>query len=109
MTRQDAIDHGREAVRRRAWGEAFRALAAADREGALDPPDLERLAETANLLGRSAEAADLLTRAHRGFLDAGDRVAAARCAHWLAFGALNGGEPAQASGWIARAGRLLDE
>lgn len=109
MTRAEAIDRGRDALRQTAWTEAFQLLSAADREAPLDPPDLERLAETAHLLARDAEGAELLTRAHRGFLERGDRVAAARCAYWLAFGALNGGEPAQAGGWVARARRLLDE
>jgi ATP/maltotriose-dependent transcriptional regulator MalT len=108
MTRADAIDGGRDALRRRAWADGFRLLSSADGEGALEPPDLEILAEAAHLLGRTVEGADFLTRAHRAFLERGDRMAAARCACWLAIRAQAGGEAAQASGWVARAERLLD-
>ena len=34
---------------------------------------------------------------------------AARCAFWLAFALLNGGELARGGGWVDRAQRLLDE
>ena len=42
-------------------------------------------------------------------LGAGDVVGAARCAGWLVFVLLNGGEFARAGGWLARARRLLDD
>lgn len=109
MTRAQAIEGGRDALRQSAWGKAFDQLWAADREAPLEPADLERLAEAGHLLGKHADCTELLSRAHRGFLTAGDAVSAARCAFWLAFGALNGGEPAQAGGWLSRARRLLDE
>ncbi len=109
MSRAEAIQRGRDALRQSAWGKAFEELSAADREAPLEPTDLERLAEAAHLLARAADCGELLTRAHRRFLAAGDTVGAARCAFWLAFAALNGGEPAQAGGWLSRARRLLDE
>ena len=108
MTRAESLQRGRDALHQQSWGAAFQHLSSADREAPLEPAELERLAETALLLGKG-EGAELLTRAHRAFLAGGDAVAAARCAFWLAFGALNGGEPAQASGWLSRARRLLDE
>src|SRR5512138_1065595 len=104
-----AVERGREALRRQAWGAAFAYLSSADREAPLAPADLESLATAAQLMGKDGDCAQLLTRAHQGFLTQGERVAAARCALQLAFGALVGGEPGQASGWLARAGRLLDE
>ena len=109
MTRGDSLERGREAVRRRAWGTAFQYLSAADREAPLEAADLELFAETAHLVGKFQECAELLARAHQGFLAAGEAVGAARCAFRLGFGALNAGELAQAGGWLARAWRQLEE
>src|SRR5262245_962518 len=73
------------------------------------PADLERSAAAAYLAGREDECVDLLTRAHSAAVDAGDRRTAARAAFWLAFQFVGAGDHAQASGWIGRARRLLDE
>jgi len=105
----DSLDRGREAFRRRAWGESCAQLAAADREAPLEPEDLERLASAAYLVGRDADSADIWARAHHEFLRRGDHERAARSAFWLAFGLLDKGELARGSGWIARARRLLDD
>ena len=59
MTAAGALDRGRAAFERQAWAEAYAQLTAADREAALEPEDLERLASAAHLLGRNAECADL--------------------------------------------------
>jgi ATP/maltotriose-dependent transcriptional regulator MalT len=83
-------------------------LSAADREQPLDPADLEELAKAAHLLGKETDCADLLARAHQGFLSRGETQCAARCAFWLGFIAMFNGEPAQAGGWFSRADRLLD-
>src|SRR5215475_4109965 len=107
-TRSDSLDRGRESVRRQAWGTAFLHLSAADRAGALDPEDLQLLAEAAMLTGREADSTDILARAHQGFINIGDFSRAARCAIWLGFSALLNGEFAQGSGWVARARRLLE-
>jgi DNA-binding NarL/FixJ family response regulator len=103
------LDRGRAAFDRRAWGDAFALLAAADRESALAPDDLERLAIAAHLVGRDSQSADAWARAHQAFLDRADVPAAARCAFWLGFNALLEGEPAKSGGWLARGQRLLDE
>jgi hypothetical protein len=63
MTRSEALDQGRESLRRRAWSAAFEQLSAADREAPLGAEDLERLALAAHLTGREAERVDLLARA----------------------------------------------
>ncbi|MBZ5632985.1 MAG: LuxR C-terminal-related transcriptional regulator [Acidobacteriia bacterium] len=104
-----ALDQGREAFRKQAWSAAFSNLSSADREAPLEPEDLQRLAIAGHLTGRDAESADILIRAHQGFLAGGDTQSAARCAFWLGFGLLNNGELAQAGGWFARARRLLDD
>jgi DNA-binding NarL/FixJ family response regulator len=103
------LGRGREAYEHRAWAEAYTALAAADRETPLSPEDLERLATAAHLIGKEAHAADLLARAHRGFLEHQKPARAARCAFWLGSRLLEKGEMAQAGGWLARARRILDE
>lgn len=73
------------------------------------PDDLERLATTAYLLGRHEESAEAWARAHQLSLDQDDAEGAARCAFWLGFQLLLGGERARGGGWIARARRLLEE
>jgi hypothetical protein len=49
MTAAGSLDRGRAAFRRQAWGDAYAQLTAADREAALEPEDLERLAIAAQL------------------------------------------------------------
>jgi DNA-binding CsgD family transcriptional regulator len=103
------LAQARDALRRRAWGEAYVLLAAADRAAALGPEDLDQLATAAYLVGRESEAAELWTRGHRDYLAARQPERAARCAFWLAVGLLERGELAPSTGWIARARRVLDE
>src|SRR5262245_64176889 len=106
--RDQALDQGRELLRKQSWSAAFSRLSSLDREAPLAPEDLEGLASAAQLIGREGDSADLLSRAHRGFLDRGDTRRAARCALWLGFNLMLSGEQAQSAGWIARASRLLD-
>lgn len=93
---------------RRAWAQAYEQLSTADEESALSPKDLEALAAAAHLSGREIRGFELLARAHTSFLNSGDVRGAARCAVWLGMAANFNGEPAQASGWLSRAGRLLE-
>jgi DNA-binding NarL/FixJ family response regulator len=109
MTTAGGLDRGRESFARQAWATAYAELAAADRDAPLGPEDLQRLAVTAHLVGRDDESAELWERLHRELLRDGQVERAARSAFWLAFGLLNRGEAALGGGWIARAGRLLDE
>lgn len=105
----EGIDRGRAAFDRRAWGLAYDNLSAAARDEPLEVADLERLAAAAYLVGRSAESSAVWARAHEECAQSGAVARAARCAFWLAFALLNGGEPARGGGWVARAQRLLDE
>jgi len=105
----EARARGRESFGRREWADAFAALSAADRETPLEPEDLERLATAAYLAGRDDDSAEAWERAHHELVRRGDAVRAARCAGWLVFVLLNGGEFARAGGWLARARRLLDD
>jgi len=78
-------------------------------DGSLQAEELERLATAAYLMGRDEESEELRARAHRAFLERGDRERAAWSAFWLAFGLLQRGARAPASGWLVRAERILDE
>jgi DNA-binding NarL/FixJ family response regulator len=109
MTDLPALARGRELFEQKAWGKSFRLLEAADRDAALEPDDLERLAVAAYLTGRDEENEQARARAHQAFLARGDLEGAARCACWLAFDLLQRGAMAPASGWLARAERILDE
>jgi DNA-binding CsgD family transcriptional regulator len=106
MTHTDALAQGRAAFARREWKTAYAQLAAADGAASLDPPDLEHLATAAYLLGRHDEAVTLWTRLHHDCIERGDVERAAYWGYWLGFIQLLNGEPAQASGWLARAQRL---
>jgi DNA-binding CsgD family transcriptional regulator len=108
MPRGD-LDRGRRAYDRRAWRDAHDLLSLADRESALRPPDLERLATAAFLIGREKEFERALERAHQAYRDSGDRPGAARCAFWIGLRLFVRGEAEPASGWFARAQRLLDQ
>ncbi len=91
------------------WGEVYHHLSGADREHTLGAEDIERLAVAAFLTGNDQESAACWVRAHNEFAARPDPTRAARCAFWLAHGLLERGEEAAASGWLARARRLLDE
>jgi len=109
MTDLAVLRRGRESFEQRAWAESYRLLQAADRDAPLDASDLERLAIAAYLVGRDEDCEAVTARAQQAFLDLGDREGAARAAFWLGFTLMGRGAIAPASGWFARAGRLLDE
>ena len=92
-----------------AWSETYRHLSAADRKHPLAAEDLDRLATAAYLIGKDLESDEYRARAHHGFAVRNEPERAARCAFWLAFGLLERGESAGASGWLARARRVLEE
>jgi DNA-binding CsgD family transcriptional regulator len=106
---RDPLDRGRQAFGRRAWADALAELSAADREAPLAPDDLERFATAAYLAGDDEESVELWERAHRELLLAGEPLRAVRCASWLVFVLVNGGQFARSGGWLARARRLLDD
>src|SRR5262245_11023391 len=99
MAGEATLEQGRASYARRAWGDAYVQLSAADGEAPLPAEDLERLAYAAYLIGKDRDCEDALTRAHRAFLTRGDRESAARCAFWLAFALMNAGDVAPGSGW----------
>ena len=102
------LERGREAYSREAWLDAYESLSRADREVSLAPVDLALLATCAYMIGRESEYRDLLERAHRVHLEAGDELAALRCAFWIGVTLASHGEIGRASGWLRRARRLLE-
>ena len=110
MTAFEALARGRAAFERKAWSEAYRELARANGETALDPEDLDRLATAAYLVGEESVSAEMRARAHAGFLERGESIRAARSAFWLGYALLNApAQQAHANGWLSRSRRLLDE
>jgi DNA-binding CsgD family transcriptional regulator len=105
---QGALMQGREAARRLVWSDAYTALSLADSSSPLAAQDLELLATAALLLGHVEDGLRALQRAHQWHAESGDPRRAARCAFWLTFHLGARGDVAQASGWFARASRLLE-
>ncbi|MGE5414168.1 MAG: LuxR C-terminal-related transcriptional regulator [Syntrophomonadaceae bacterium] len=102
------LEAGRQAYARREFPRALEALRAAERAGPLGGEDLERLAWASGLVGSDEESLKARERAHHAFLQEGDPVGAARSAFWLGSRLSSLGEHARASGWIARAQRLVE-
>lgn len=102
-------EQGRRAFADHAWADAFAHLSVATREAPLEIEDLERQAEAAYLIGRATESVELWAEAHHGCVRRADIPRAARCAFWLSFILLNGGELARGGGWVDRAQRLLQD
>ena len=108
MGAQGALMQGREAAGRLEWSDAYTALSLADSSSPLAAQDLELLATAALLLGHVEDGLRALQRAHQLHAEGGDPRRAARCAFWLTFHLGARGDVAQASGWFARANRLLE-
>ena len=106
MAGADQRERGRAAYARGAWREAHGKLTAAE---PLAADDLERLATAAYMLGRDDDYVAVLERAHHEHLRQGARLRAARCAFWIGINLFIRGTPARATGWTARAQRLVDE
>jgi class 3 adenylate cyclase len=107
-TESGALERGREAFERRAWGAAFDELRSSDSKGSLTPEDLERLGEAARWSRHFDEMLDTFERAAAAYEGAGDRRSAARVAVKLTIEHHTRHGDALAAGWLARAGRLLE-
>ncbi|HEV7656700.1 MAG TPA: LuxR C-terminal-related transcriptional regulator [Mycobacteriales bacterium] len=102
------LERARELHRRQAWADACDQFAVVDAVSPLTVDDLERFAESVQILGRGDQAARLLERAYGAHVDAGTVGPAMRCAFWLHEALALLGEFGHAGGWIARAGRLAE-
>jgi len=102
------LDRARRSYGQRAWADAYRAFSFADLETPLAVEDLELLAMAAYLVGRDDEYLATLERAHEAHVAGGQCAPAVRCAFWIGFRLLMRGEMGRATGWLARAERLLE-
>jgi DNA-binding CsgD family transcriptional regulator len=83
-------------------------LSAARATQTLGPEDLWRLALASYLTGRADDFVRAAQDAQHAWLEAGEQLAAVRCAFWLGLHLANNGEIARATGWFGRAARLLE-
>lgn len=110
MSEPRAIGEARAAFARGAWLNAYQAFVTADAQAPLDPEDLDRLATAAYLTGHDEASVAARTRAHNGYLDRDQPIRAAAAAFWLVFTISdNPSQRAQATGWLARAHRLVED
>jgi DNA-binding CsgD family transcriptional regulator len=115
VARQSSSDHeapdagevntGRRSEKLFDWADAYDELSGADQ---LTVEQLELLARAAMLVGKMPESIDALARAYQMRVDAGETVAAVRCAFWAALQLFNAGDFGQGGGWVGRAQRLLE-
>jgi len=101
------LERGRDAYAKRAWREAYEALARANRATPLGSADVEHLATAAYLVARDDDAVAFLEQAHHRQLEDGNGLRAVRCAFWLGMILLLRGDVGPGSGWLGRAQRLL--
>ncbi len=102
------LARGRLYCETRAWADAFRSLARADKQASLGVEDLELLAMSAYLTGRDEYFLKTLDRAHDAYRKAGETTRAARCAFWIGLSLLLKGETGRGTGWLAGARRLIE-
>jgi DNA-binding CsgD family transcriptional regulator len=102
------LERGRRSYVARVWLDAYESLSRADRTAPLGAEDIELLATSAYMLGRDDEWMNLLERAHHVYVDAGEARRAASCAGWIGTNLALRGEVGGATGWFARAQRLLE-
>jgi DNA-binding CsgD family transcriptional regulator len=103
-----ALERGRKSYKQRAWADAYQAFSLADKMVPLAVEDLELLAMSAYLTARDDDYLSALERAYNAYLNAGESVRAVRCAFWLGLRLLFRGETGRATGWFARARRLVE-
>ena len=102
------LEAGRRSYAAGAWRDAYASLTEADSASPLAAADLELLATSASMLGRQGEWTSIVERAHHSYLDSGNTLRAVRCAFWIGVRLARAGEIGRATGWLARAQRLLE-
>jgi DNA-binding CsgD family transcriptional regulator len=108
MAYAEELERCRESYATQAWTDAYDSLSRADRAASLGAEDIELLARSAYMLGRDDDYVSALERAHHSHLEAGAVLPAVRCAFWIGHNLLFRGESVRATGWFARAERLLE-
>jgi class 3 adenylate cyclase len=104
----DAIERGREAVRRHDWTAAIDTLGAVDEQAQLAPNDRELLGIAYWWAGRPDESTEALERAFEQFSSEDRPLDAARVALRLGYEAFRSLNLPVGGGWLAQAQRLLD-
>jgi class 3 adenylate cyclase len=105
----DALEAGRDAMRRHAWEEARRILIEADSAHQLDAEGLRLLGKARDWCGDTVGSIDSFERAYAAFVGAGDRRGAAKVALMLRHQSANVlRDMGAARGWVQRAERLLE-
>jgi DNA-binding NarL/FixJ family response regulator len=104
----DALERGRRFHARREWPDAYDSLSRADQAAPLGADDVVLLATAAFMVGRDDEWMSGLERAHHLYEHAGEPLRAVRCAFWIGMNLALRGEVGPATGWLARAHRLLE-
>lgn len=104
-----ALERGRDALRRRAWLEAYEAMAAAEALAPLSGEDLEALADAAFFAARPEAVLDAKERAFAAYQAAPNRIRAAYMAVNLARMHGHEGRRSISAAWLRRAERLLEE
>ena len=105
----ELVRGGRAAVADREWAQALVLLRDADDAGALEPGDVERLAEAAFWMGHLDECIEARERAFAGLVEEGDGRGAAMVALHLAFHYAGRASLAVAAGWLESAATLLTD
>jgi DNA-binding CsgD family transcriptional regulator/predicted negative regulator of RcsB-dependent stress response len=93
----------------RDWAAEYAELSAREPLTSYEPADIEHLAGAAYLAGDQTGCIDVLTRAHALALERGETRQGARFAFWIAFSLIGQRESSRATGWVARARRLLED
>ena len=101
------LESGRKAFAARAWAAARDHFGRAD-PGTLTPVDWHSLATAASLVADRDSAIRAWQQAFTLHSTAGDRVAAAMDAQWIAYVHSTSGNVAVGGGWVARGLRLLE-
>jgi DNA-binding CsgD family transcriptional regulator len=101
------IERGRQALARRAWGEAYELLADAP-VSALSGRELNDLADAAWWTARLDQSIGIRQKAYAASVAEGDEIQAGGVALRLAIDHFTRGEPSVGAGWLGRAHRHLD-
>lgn len=104
----ESVELARDAMVRHAWPEALDAFLVADRDGRLEAGDLEQLGAAAWWAGQPDASAEAGERAFAAYLAAGQTDDAARVAFSLAYQAFRRRSISVATGWLARAGHIVE-
>ena len=107
-SKRHGLDRAHRYYKQGAWADAYHAFFRADKATTLAAEDLESLAMASYLVGRDENYLKTLERAYNAHRDTRQPLRAARCAFGNGFRLLMRSETGRATGWFARAQRLLE-